>query len=434
MSIKIKLPLLVLIAFLINILLLYGYYNFFLSKEISQYNSRMQVQLQTEVDQISKGIDNRQDFSQVLQNISQAKKLIIRVIDESGLMVFHVGNDTGVNMEINASSLFHNDNHIYLLKVTQPLSLKKISSYYVVWNLFITEIFIICFILLLITIIIYFNYVKPIISLQKSMEGYKDGIHPQNVIRKDEIGLLQSRFVKLTEKIEKEKQKQHLIIASISHDIKTPLTSIMGFTERLKKNMLPVDKYEQYIDIIYNKSVSINNLIEEFDEYLNLHMQSGLKQQRVSVEKFCAILKSDYEMELTERGVVFSVNVSCPNEILFIDIAKMRRVFGNIISNSLKHFSLKEPCVAVFCSRQGNAVIFSIEDNGTGVSREGIQKIFDPFYTSDKSRSVAGLGLSICKEIVEGCGGKIWAENNESGGTSIKISLSLQSMDNEYFI
>lgn len=423
MSIKIKLPLLVLSAFLINILLLYGYYNFFLSREISQYNRDMQVQLQSEADQISKEIANKTSFSQVLQNISQAKKLIIQVTDESGLTVFHAGDATGVNMEINASSLFHNNNAVYLLRVTQPLNLKKVSSYYVVWNLFMTEIFIICFILLLITLIIYVNYVKPIVSLQKSMENYHAGIHPQNVMRKDEIGLLQNRFVKLTEAIEKEKQKQHLIIASISHDIKTPLTSVMGFAERLKKNLLTSDKYEQYIDIIYNKSVSINNLIEEFDEYLNLHTQSGLKQQRVSVEKFCAILKSDYEAELRERGIDFSITASCPNETLFVDISRLRRVFGNIISNSLKHFSLKEPSIAIFCSKQEESVIFSVEDNGTGVSEEELQKIFDPFYTSDKSRSVAGLGLSICKEIVEANGGKIWAENNEYDGITIKISL-----------
>lgn len=197
----------------------------------------------------------------------------------------------------------------------------------------------------------------------------------------------------------------------------------MGYAERLKKNTVPADRYEHYVNIIYSKSVAINNLVEEFDEYLNLHMQSELKQQRISAEKFCAILKSDYEEELSERGVAFSVSVSCPYEILFVDISKMRRVFGNIISNSMKHFNLKKPSIAVFCSRQGDTVRFSVEDNGTGVSEEEMQKIFDPFYTSDKSRSVAGLGLSICKEIVEACGGKIWAESNESGGISIIINL-----------
>jgi signal transduction histidine kinase len=423
MSIKIKLPLLILNAFLINILLLYGYYNFFLSNEISQYNSAMQGQLQAETEQITKELDNNREFLQVLQNISQTKKLFVQVADESGAIILQAGDPSGINMEIHAASLFHQKDQVYLLRVTQPLSLKKISSYYVVWNLFIAEVFIICLILSLIIVIIYFNYVKPLLALQKSMESYKDGLQPQKSTRKDELGLLHNRLVKLMEVIEKEKQKQHLIIASISHDIKNPLTSVMGFAERLKKNVLPMDKYQQYIDIIYNKSVSINNLIEEFDEYLNLHMQSALKQQRISLEKFCSILKSDYEAELTERGIAFSVSVSCPNEILFVDISKLRRVFGNIISNSLKHFTLKEPSIAIFCSKEEDAVIFSVEDNGSGISEEDIQKIFDPFYTSDKSRSVAGLGLSICKEIVEACGGRIWAENNESGGMSVKIHL-----------
>jgi signal transduction histidine kinase len=423
MSIKIKLPLLILNAFLINILLLYGYYNFFLSNEISQYNSAMQGQLQAETEQITKELDNNREFLQVLQNISQTKKLFVQVADESGAIILQAGDPSGINMEIHAASLFHQKDQVYLLRVTQPLSLKKISSYYVVWNLFIAEVFIICLILSLIIVIIYFNYVKPLLALQKSMESYKDGVQPQKSTRKDELGLLHNRLVKLMEVIEKEKQKQHLIIASISHDIKNPLTSVMGFAERLKKNVLPMDKYQQYIDIIYNKSVSINNLIEEFDEYLNLHMQSALKQQRISLEKFCSILKSDYEAELTERGIAFSVSVSCPNEILFVDISKLRRVFGNIISNSLKHFTLKEPSIAIFCSKEEDAVIFSVEDNGSGISEEDIQKIFDPFYTSDKSRSVAGLGLSICKEIVEACGGRIWAENNESGGMSVKIHL-----------
>ncbi|MHB8061541.1 MAG: HAMP domain-containing sensor histidine kinase [Ruminiclostridium sp.] len=423
MSIKVKLPFLVLFAFIINILLLYGYYNFSLSKEISRYNSGMQEQLQIETNQISKEIEDRNDFSQVLQDISQTKNRIIRVSDESGLTVFHAGNEKGVNLETSASSLFRFKDHVYLLKVTQPMSLKNISSYDMVWSLFNAEVTIICFILLFVIVIIYFYYVKPIVSLQKNMEHFKDGIRPQSISRKDEIGLLQNRFVELMDAIEKEKQKQHMIIASISHDIKTPLTSVMGYAERLKKSNLPADKHEQYVNIIYNKSVSINNLVEEFDDYLNFHIQSELKRQRVSIEKFCAILKSEYEEELTERGIAFSMSVSCPHEIIFVDISKMRRVFGNIISNSLKHFSLKEPSVAVFCSSQGDVVCFSVEDNGMGVPEEELQKIFDPFYTSDKGRSVAGLGLPICKEIVEACGGKIWAENNKFGGISIKITL-----------
>ena len=423
MSIKIKLPLLVLAAFIINILLVYGYYNLFLSKEISSFNISIQEQLQAQTAAISKEVENRDDYKSVLQNISQEEELIIRVSDESGLTVFQAGKARDIDVVNSASGLFHLEGRVYLLSVTRPMPIKNIASYALAWHIFIAEVLIIIIILLFSAVPVYLDYAKPIVALQKNMERYKEGIRPRSVARKDEIGLLQNGFVALTEAIEKEKQKQNLIIASISHDLKTPLTSIMGFAERLKKGSLPAERYRQYVDIIYNKSVSINNLVEEFDEYLNLHIQNSLKRQRISAEKFCAILKADYEEDLADKGVAFSVVVSCPQENISVDVSKMRRGIGNIIGNSLKHFGRKQPVIAVNCSRHGESVLFSVDDNGTGIPEEDIQKIFDPFYTSDKGRSVAGLGLSICREIVEACGGKIWAENIESGGTSIKISF-----------
>ncbi len=423
MSIKIKLPLLVLSAFIVNILLVYGYYNLFLSKEISSYNISVREQLQAETDSIAKEIDGRSDFDEVLYGIAKEKSLIIEVSDEDGRIVLFTGGETGVSVENSAASLFHLNNQVLLLRVNQPMPIMNISAYRIGRNILIAEVVIILTILLFSAAPIYLDYVKPIFALQKSMGKYKEGIRPEKVERYDEIGLLRNEFVELTDAIEQEKQKQHLIIASISHDIKTPLTSIMGFAERLKKNSLPADRHDQYVNIIYNKAVSINNLVEEFDEYLNLENQIEIKQQKITVDKFCAILKSDYEAELIERGIAFTVSVTCPDEMIVVDISKMRRVFGNIISNSLKHFNRQAPAIAVYCSRQGDSVIFSVEDNGTGVPEKELGKIFDPFYTSDKGRSVAGLGLSICREIVRACGGTIWAQNNESGGFSVRISL-----------
>lgn len=423
MSIRTKLLLLVLCAFLANILLVYGFYSLFLSSEISSFNTSMHEQLQAETNRIAKEITDRNDFSDRLTAIVAEKAYHIQVSDENGELVFQAGGEAGVNVKNSAANLFHIGSRVYLLKVTQTMQLKNIAAYGIAWDIFIAELIIICIILLFSAIPIYLGYGKPIISLYKSMAHYQEGFKPKKVSRIDEIGLLQNEFVSLTEAIEKEKQKQHLIIASISHDIKTPLTSILGFAERLKKPSLTPERHEKYVNIIYNKSVAIKNLIDDFDDYLSLHIHSGLKQQRISVDQFCAILKTDYEAELAEKGVAFSIDVKCPDEVLFIDVAKMRRVFGNIIDNSLKHFTEQEPSIAVFCSRQADCVCFSVDDNGTGIPDEDMQKIFDPFYTSDKGRKVAGLGLSICREIVEACGGKIWAEKSKTGGTSIKISF-----------
>lgn len=414
---------LVLSSFIINILLVYGYYSLFLSKEIASFNDDVREQLQAEADSIAKQVEGNRDFAEVLRDISQKKSLIIEMSDEDGNTVLFAGERTGVNVENTAASLFRLDDRVYLLRVTEPFSIMNISAYRIGRNILLAEVIIICIILLFSAVPIYLDYVKPIFALQKSIGKYKEGIRPERVARYDEIGLLRNEFVALTDAIEKEKQKQHLIIASISHDIKTPLTSIMGFAERLKKTSVSAERHEQYVNIIYNKAVSINNLVEEFDEYLNLKRQIGIKQQRISVEQFCSVLRADYEAELTERGVAFCINDSCPNEMIFVDISKMRRVFGNIIDNSLKHFSNKAPEINVICSKQEDRVVFSVEDNGTGIPENELDKVFDPFFTSDKGRSVAGLGLSICREIVVACGGTIWAENSESGGTTIKISL-----------
>ncbi len=423
MSIRIKLLLFVLCAFIANILLVYGYYNLFLSRDISNFNSSMYEQLHTETNRIAKEIDNRKDFENILSTTAAQKGFFIEVSDVDGTLIFQAGEETQIHVKNNAADLFRIGDKVYLLRVTQMMQLKHITAYDVAWGVFIAEMIIIFIILLFSAIPIYLGFAKPIISLYKNMAHYKEGFRPERVVRDDEIGLLHNEFVTLTETIEQERQKQHMIIASISHDIKTPLTSIMGFAERLKKTSLAPDRREQYVNIIYNKSVSIKDLIEEFDDYLSIHIHSELKKQRIPADKFCAILKADYEAELVESGVDFSLHVSCPDESIFIDVSKMRRVFGNIIDNSLKHNQVQKPSIAISCFQHEDMVCFSIDDNGMGIPEKELHKIFDPFYTSDKGRTVAGLGLSICREIVEGCSGRIWASNNDAGGASLHICL-----------
>lgn len=103
-------------------------------------------------------------------------------------------------------------------------------------------------------------------------------------------------------------------------------------------------------------------------------------------------------------------------------MSKIRRVFGNIIGNSIKNIdSVKKEIIVNFEDLDEN-ILVSISDSGKGVNKEEIDKIFEALYTSDKSRKVAGLGLSICKSAIEGHGGKIWAENN-IGGLTIKFTL-----------
>jgi signal transduction histidine kinase len=92
----------------------------------------------------------------------------------------------------------------------------------------------------------------------------------------------------------------------------------------------------------------------------------------------------------------------------------------------MKHFGDTEnPAISVRCSQINNKVLFQISDNGVGVPKDILGHIFEPFFTSDDSRKVAGLGLSICKEIIEAHEGKIWAKNNHFSGLSIFLEIPI---------
>ena len=110
-----------------------------------------------------------------------------------------------------------------------------------------------------------------------------------------------------------------------------------------------------------------------------------------------------------------------------------------MIGNSIKHMENEDKKIEVCFKDTGKSIEVSISDNGSGVDNSEIDKIFEALYTSDKSRKVAGLGLSICKSAIEGHGGRIWAENNAYGGLTIKftnyqISKMLISIGHEHFL
>ena len=423
MSIKIKFPFFVLLIMLLNFLLIGGYYRFYLSTQISETSNEKQDELQRETDRISVSLRNSPDASAQLTKIAKSENLVIRVQDSAGTVLFQTGSEPGIRFEHHASGLLPFRGQICLLQVTQGISITNLTEFQIAGELIKAECGIIFVVLLLSGFYIYVRYAVSVVSLQQKMERYRSGIVPERTSRKDELGRLQNEFADLTDALEEEKQNQNRIIASISHDVKTPLTSVMGYAERLKKSSLSPEKREQYVDTIYRKSVVIKTLIDDFDEYLSYHTQSSLKRQLVSAEQLCGILRMDYEGELRERGVPFSIRDGCPQAGLSVDLSRIRRIFGNLIDNSLKHLGQRPPEITVSCEEREHSVLFTVEDSGTGVKEEELKNIFEPFYTSDHARTFAGLGLSICREIAEAHGGRIWAENRPEGGLRVCVSL-----------
>ena len=260
-------------------------------------------------------------------------------------------------------------------------------------------------------------------KLYKAIEDYEKTGKLKKAELKGYAGHIYKRFRSMTENLEIQRKNQQNIIASISHDIKTPLTSIMGYAERLGKDNISEERRARYLDTIYGKSLEIQKLVNEFDEYLSFDVPLQSETEEITTEYLTEKLREDYESDLELLGVKLIVNNRAPGAKMSVDKSKMKRVFGNIFGNSVKHFNSQEKIIDVDISCDKQKIYIVISDNGEGVEEEKLEVIFEPLYTSDEGRKVAGLGLAICREIIESHGGDIYARKSESCGLAICIEL-----------
>ncbi len=427
MSMRLKLAFTVLIALLVNIFALILFYNLFISTRVSSHFDERQAELDLDVQKISKEVSTSPDYQDYLSQLSKKAGYNIQLQTLDDKLVFETKVSQKASLFIRSTGIVHRSNDTYmLLKITKSLSIQNAYEMPPVRSLLEAEMGILFCILLAVTIILYLQYVKPIEELQKSIRDYSMGKVTKAIRRTDEIGKLQNSFVQLANNLSEEKQKQSRIIASISHDIKTPLTSVMGYTERIKSGKLSEERKMSYIETIYEKADVIKALIGEFDDYLSFNLHPVFIKQKLSVDKLCQIIKEEYMEDMESTGVQFYMVNECMPVSILVDLSKIRRVFSNIIGNSMKHFgTIENPAISVKCSLINNKVLFQISDNGMGVSKDILGHIFEPFFTSDDSRKVAGLGLSICKDIIESHEGRIRAENNLYSGLSIFLEIPI---------
>lgn len=220
-----------------------------------------------------------------------------------------------------------------------------------------------------------------------------------------------------------------MLVSSISHDLKTPITSIKGYVEGILDGVASTpEKLESYLKTIYSKTEHIDLLIDDLLLYSKLDLNklpfNFEKTEIVEYFKFCS---NESELELKK----YNIKVSFENNLkhktfIMLDRERMLRVFANIISNSKKYINKDFGEIKIALRETKLSIILEVADNGTGINKEELTKIFDRFYRVDSARSQvkgSGLGLAIAKQIVEGHSGKIWALGEENKGTSILISL-----------
>ena len=239
---------------------------------------------------------------------------------------------------------------------------------------------------------------------------------------KDEIKKLAENINNMASEIESridgerraEKTKSELI-TNVSHDLRTPLTSVMGYIGLIKEG-----KYEdenmmkEYLNIAFNKSNQLKELIEDLFEYTKLNNKGiALERTKVNIVEFLSQIIEEYIPVFEENEIEVVKKFVDEKCMVEIDAGKMVRVFENLFSNAIK-YSFKPGNVIVSSDENNGFVNIAIKNRGENIPQEKVERLFDRFYRVDEARNSntkgSGLGLAISKNIIELHNGSIWAE------------------------
>lgn len=361
--------------------------------------------------------------------VEQYEDVVIVIENSENDVVTKSVGRTWSALDVKVQTPFQYKGNAYLIKSSVYLLRDYITDVRVLVQFVFVEFLIGLSALSLLVFIIYSIMLRPYKLIYKAIENYDKTGKLEKLVIKGYAGQVYRRFVSMTENMTRQQNNQRRIIASISHDIKTPLTSIMGYSERLKSDNISKERKERYLDTVYVKSREIHQLVDEFDEYLSYNMITNLKTESVSIAELTNTVKENYADEFEASGVHFIVENLCrEKDAVNLDMQKFKRVLSNIYSNSLKHMKKDEKIIKTVFSSDRKMFYVNIADNGDGVSEDKLEMIFEPLYTSDEGRKVAGLGLANCREIISAHNGNIYARSSESGGLEICIEIPRQKL------
>ncbi|MBM7587263.1 histidine kinase [Bacillus pakistanensis] len=283
------------------------------------------------------------------------------------------------------------------------------------------------------------SIITPVQKLRKAAKEISNGNLDFKIesAKKDELGELAETFESMRLKLKeaKELQKryennQKELIASISHDLKTPMTSIKGYVKGVMDGIADTpEKMNRYMETIYTKADDMDHLINELFLYSKLDIQGvPFNFEEMDLNAYFVDLLEEVRYNLEQDGgtVTYQVNPS-DSYIVMADREKLKRVITNIIQNSLKYMDKPKKEIHVRLESESDQIMVEVKDNGTGMSQDAIPHIFERFYRIDASRNSStggsGLGLAIVKRIIIEHGGSIWVESELGKGTSIFFTL-----------
>jgi len=228
---------------------------------------------------------------------------------------------------------------------------------------------------------------------------------------------------KITDELSKNEVLKTEFISSVSHEIKTPLSVISNYAKALKNPSLDEETKQKYLDVLVANSQKLSNLVS------NILKLNKLEKQTISPERIklnIGELLRDNILQFESLFEKKNIDLNCKiSDIeLTIEQSYLEVIFNNLISNAIK-FTNQNGVIEISLSNINEYVVFSVKDNGIGISNEVGSRIFEKFYQADTSRSAEGngLGLALVKKIIDIMGGEISVKSQEGKGSTFTVKL-----------
>ncbi len=314
--------------------------------------------------------------------------------------------------------------------ICQPITQVTSMKYDLLNGAYLT-LFILFLLSLIILLIFGFTIYRPLSNIVKAAGSYAGGDFDTaiNIHRNDEIGFLSDTMNYMALELNSLENDQHKFISNISHDFRSPLTSIKGYAQAMADGTIPVEMQEKYLNVIIFETERLEKLTQNLLE-LNKYGAKGIFLD-LSVFDLNQLIKRtvlSFEGRSIEKHLTFELILTGEELFVKADAAKIDQVLHNLIDNAVKFSNVNSAIVIETTARSGK-VFVSVKDSGIGIPKDSLNKIWERFYKTDLSRGKdkkgTGLGLSIVKELIHAHHENINVISTVGIGTEFIFTLTL---------
>ena len=276
---------------------------------------------------------------------------------------------------------------------------------------------------------VHFLIYRPLVKITNAAKQYASGnldvVIPVNT--QDEIGYLSASLNYMSSQLKDMEDYQKKFVANVSHDFRSPLTSIKGYVEAMTDGTIPPELHEKYLKIILFETERLTDLTHDLltlNEFDTNHLL--LNREVFDIHEMIKHVAASFEGVCTQKKISIELVFATKHLNVNADKRKIQQVLYNLLDNAIK-FSDPDSIITIETTDRGEKVYTAVKDNGIGIPRAALGKIWERFYKSDLSRGKdkkgTGLGLAIVKEAVQAHGENITVVSTEGVGTEFSFSL-----------